>query len=187
MSEVAADELEQSVMQFAWWHFDRDAETNTYSYQGVEETIRYIRIIYETQGPFHGIFGFSQGGICAGHILSQQVKCPDETPFNFAFGIFCAATTMTDPKYHQSSSELIAIPSLHIMGEQDELITIERSQMLKSHFFHPQVIVHSGGAQLICRMYISQNVLGHYVPTQKEIRLTWKKFLEEQAARLNLD
>ena len=51
---------------YGWWTFD---ETN---YYGVEESIEFVSKVIETEGPFEGIIGFSQGAcllslICAKH------------------------------------------------------------------------------------------------------------------------
>lgn len=41
--------------------------------------------------------------------------------------------------------ELIAIPSLHIMGESDEIIPIQMSKSLATCFEEPTIVEHLGG------------------------------------------
>ncbi|OQS03251.1 serine hydrolase (FSH1) [Thraustotheca clavata] len=171
MSEAELAEFKLSMEQFAWYLFDQDeqAEEKTYfAYRGVNEAIEYIRGICETQGPFHGVFGFSQGGMFAGHLLALE-ESNDPRRLGFSFGIFCAAGPMTDPKFKIVPEQPLKAPTLHIMGEQDEVVAMNRSQELAEMFQDAQVFVHPGG---------------HYIPTQKEPRMAWKTFLEAQAARL---
>lgn len=132
-----------SVQQFGWWTSD-DPEL---SYD-------YLSEIWETQGPFDGVLGFSQGATCAALILDR---------FPFHFGIFIAGAIPPSGL----SSDYFALPSLHIMGESDEIISLERSKALADRFEMRQVIIHAGG---------------HYIPTQKEIREEIKTFVNKQVS-----
>ncbi|KAF0682752.1 Aste57867_25155 [Aphanomyces stellatus] len=163
MSEAESEELKQSVAQFAWWNFERKPDSDSYSYIGIEHALDYLDNIVRTQGPFDGVFGFSQGGICAAYMLARQAQ--GDTRFNFSFGVFSAAALMTDSKYKIEVDTPLSMPSLHIMGEQDELISIEKSRLLAAQFTNPTLLPHPGG---------------HYIPTQKEPRTVWKTFFEEQ-------
>ncbi|KAJ5593352.1 hypothetical protein N7537_010256 [Penicillium hordei] len=63
----------------------------------VEET-------FETQGPFDGVFGFSQGAaVLIAYLLDQIAKYP-ERPLPVRFGIFCSTVPIiaTDPAYYRS-------------------------------------------------------------------------------------
>ncbi|OQR99184.1 serine hydrolase (FSH1) [Achlya hypogyna] len=165
MTEAELEELKLSMEQFAWWNFEQVPGTAEYKYSGVDEAVAYVRNIVATQGPFHGVFGFSQGGMFAAHLLTLD----DPAHLSFAFGIFCAAAPMKDPSFAIVPSAPLLLPSLHIMGAQDELVTETRSRALAGHFAVPELIVHNGG---------------HYIPTQKDPRTAWKVFLEAQATQL---
>lgn len=63
----------------------------------VEET-------FQNQGPFDGVFGFSQGAsVLLAYLLDQMVTYP-ERPLPVRFGIFCSAVPIvaTDPDYYRS-------------------------------------------------------------------------------------
>ncbi|RHY27020.1 hypothetical protein DYB32_008912 [Aphanomyces invadans] len=165
LSDGDAEELKTSVAQFAWWEFERQTESDAYSYVGVDDTLSYLEGIIRTQGPFDGVFGFSQGGMCAAYMLSRQQQ--GDTRFQFKFGVFCASALMSDPAFNLSLDSPLRLPSLHILGEQDDLISVEKSQALAAQFDNPVLLTHPGG---------------HYIPTQKDPRTIWKTFFEEQAA-----
>ncbi|KAF0758633.1 hypothetical protein AaE_003876 [Aphanomyces astaci] len=165
LSIEGAEERMQAVAQYAWWTFERRTDHDAYSYAGVEDTLSYLDNIIRTQGPFDGIFGFSQGGICAAYMLARQHQ--GDTRFQFSFGVFCAAAQMTDAAFKIALDSPLPMPSLHIMGEQDELISIEKSRILAEQFDNPVLFPHPGG---------------HYIPTQKDPRTVWKAFFEQQAA-----
>ncbi|EQC38577.1 hypothetical protein SDRG_04281 [Saprolegnia diclina VS20] len=167
MTEAELAELKLSMEQFAWWNFSQDPVTKAYVYHGVDEAVAYIRNIVATQGPFHGVFGFSQGGMFAAHLLALDYGSGART---FEFGVFCASACLTDPAYKKELPPAsLLMPSLHIIGEQDELVVPSRSDELAAVFASADVLRHPGG---------------HYIPTQKEPRTVWKTFFEAQAARL---
>lgn len=71
--EHAADtEDSDDAAQFAWWNFRIDEETGTDELFLVEESVDYIANIVKEQGPFDGVFGFSQGGMMAAMLLHLQ-------------------------------------------------------------------------------------------------------------------
>ncbi|RHX97859.1 hypothetical protein DYB36_009102 [Aphanomyces astaci] len=161
LSIEGAEERMQAVAQYAWWTFERRTDHDAYSYAGVEDTLSYLDNIIRTQGPFDGIFGFSQGGICAAYMLARQHQ--GDTRFQFSFGVFCAAAQMTDAAFNIALDSPLPMPSLHIMGEQDELISIEKSRILAEQFDNPVLFPHPGG---------------HYIPTQKDPRTVWHNQLD---------
>ncbi|KAL2697596.1 hypothetical protein AAEP93_011500 [Penicillium crustosum] len=59
---------------------------------------------FQNQGPFDGVFGFSQGAsVLIAYLLEQIVTYP-ERPLPVRFGIFCSAVPIvaTDPDYYRS-------------------------------------------------------------------------------------
>jgi hypothetical protein len=59
---------------------------------------------FESQGPFDGVLGFSQGAAILLAYLLQQMAAYPEKPVPVQFGIFCSATPIvaTDPVYYRS-------------------------------------------------------------------------------------
>jgi hypothetical protein len=60
------------VTQLKWCDFTRDEETNEFLLQRVDESMEYVANFVKQEGPFDGIFGFSQGGTMASLILQRQ-------------------------------------------------------------------------------------------------------------------
>ncbi|KAF4045027.1 Serine hydrolase (FSH1) [Phytophthora infestans] len=154
-------ETGENVKQLKWCDFTRDEETGQYLLSRVEEAIEYIANFVTKEGPFDGIFGFSQGGSMASMILQRQVST-SESPFAFRFSIFVSAGAIGDPKY--MSDVKVDMPSLHVIGETDAVVDNERSLALKDIFVNPTVFMHPGG---------------HYIPTNKEPKDAFRAFFKE--------
>ncbi|KAG1688860.1 hypothetical protein DVH05_026882 [Phytophthora capsici] len=154
-------ETGESVKQLKWCDFTRDEESGQYLLTRVEEAIEYVANFVKKEGPFDGIFGFSQGGSMASMILQRQVSTA-ESPFAFRFAFFVSAGAVGDPKY--MSDVKVDIPSLHIIGETDAVVDNERSLALKDLFVNPKVLMHPGG---------------HYIPTNKEPKDAFRAFFKE--------
>ncbi|KAL3669822.1 hypothetical protein V7S43_005199 [Phytophthora oleae] len=151
----------ENVKQLKWCDFTRDEKSGQYLLTRVEEAIEYVANFVKKDGPFDGIFGFSQGGSMASMILQRQVNTV-ESPFAFRFAFFVSAGAVGDPKY--MSDVKVDIPSLHIIGETDAVVDNERSLTLKDLFVNPKVLMHPGG---------------HYIPTNKEPKDAFRAFFKE--------
>ncbi|KAG7387614.1 Family of serine hydrolases 3 [Phytophthora pseudosyringae] len=158
---LASGETGENVKQLKWCDFTRDEETGQYLLTRVEEAIEYVATFVKNEGPFDGIFGFSQGGTMASLILQRQVSTP-ESPFAFRFAFFVSAGAVGDSKYR--SDVKVDMPSLHIIGETDAVVDNERSLALKDFFVNPKVLMHPGG---------------HYIPTNKEPKDAYRAFFKE--------
>jgi hypothetical protein len=63
-----------------------------------------VKETFDSEGPFDGVFGFSQGaGVLLAYLLEQMDRYP-EKPLPVQFGIFCSAIPMiaTDQIYYRS-------------------------------------------------------------------------------------
>ncbi|KAJ7465784.1 FSH1-domain-containing protein [Mycena galericulata] len=152
----------------AWWRFlydMRDVST-------VIESFNHIRTVLETQGPFQGIFGFSQGAAFAAMILAfmessdldqnllRNVKHP---AFEFAVMVSgFVAPTQDFPLPPQ-----IRTPSLHIMGLNDIMVAPEISAKLADRFETAQVEIHQGG---------------HFIPRTRAWRSFFCEYLRSRAS-----
>lgn len=63
------------MRQFSWWNFRIDEQTGTHRYTLLEEAVDYIGAFVRKEGPFDGVFGFSQGGMMAHMLLQRQRTC----------------------------------------------------------------------------------------------------------------
>jgi hypothetical protein len=89
------------------------------------------------------------------------VASPTETPFTFKFGILVAAGNCTDPQY--ASTQKVDLPSVHVIGETDAVVTMDRSKALLELYENPTVYYHAGG---------------HYIPTSKEPKDVLREFVK---------
>nr|CCA17541.1 serine hydrolase (FSH1) putative [Albugo laibachii Nc14] len=162
---------EVATNQFSWWDFDIDEQTGKHTYSRVNETIDYIAKLCKEHGPFDGILGFSQGGMLAMMLLQLQTAKLKEHGLQFKFGIFIAAGISQDGSYNWSNLDgmLLDIPTVHIMGRNDAVVSIERSEMLAQAFLNPIVFIHEGG---------------HYIPANKEPKDILRDFYDKIIVKL---
>ncbi|TDH66566.1 hypothetical protein CCR75_006473 [Bremia lactucae] len=157
-----SEEIGENVKQLKWFDFTRDNETGPNILSLVDAAIDYVANFVKNEGPFDGIFGFSQGGSMASLILQRQVNTLD-SPFLFRFALFVSAGAVDDPKYR--SDKKVQMPSLHIIGETDRVVPKDSSLVLKDMFINPTVLMHPGG---------------HYIPTNKERKDALRAFFEKR-------
>ncbi|KAG1469671.1 hypothetical protein G6F56_003122 [Rhizopus delemar] len=154
--EAAADEnAPEEGKPFAWWHPYKNDDNNLTSdgyYRGFKESIEYLKDVLQKQGPFDGIFGFSQGACLAGVMLvalENRKALPllkDLDHPDFKFGMLAAGFKPSSQKATQGFWEhKISTPTLHMIGMEDTLIPPELQQTLVDQCVDPVVIRHAGG------------------------------------------
>lgn len=139
-----------------WWFSSENrsynAEEETSCALGFEQTLGHLNNLFETQGPFDGVFSFSQGACLASILckISQQnstnVKNKYES-IKFKFGILVAGFKSGQSQhavYYDLNSK-INMPTLHIIGETDKVIPKLMSENLLEYFLNTKVFVHPGG------------------------------------------
>lgn len=148
-SYVAAN---SSAGHRAWW-FARDSNftdnsfvnPETGGYYGLEDSLKALGALIEKDGPIHAIWGFSQGACLAGILMAllstPQGKLTDplakelrallpESQGVPAAGIFFSGFRARYEGYHGIYEDGITAPTLHVMGEDDALVSVERSRVL---------------------------------------------------------
>ncbi|KAK9378105.1 serine hydrolase FSH [Kockiozyma suomiensis] len=142
------------------WFVQNDA---TGEYDGIEESWDVLKSYIEKEGPFVGVVGFSQGAVLGSmlvHTLSRLA--PTQEGFKFAVLVsgFRARCPGSDECYP------ITIPTLHVMGEADTIVSNEKSQTLVDACVEDQrkVYVHAGG---------------HFVPSNKDAVSAVTGFIKE--------
>ncbi|GLE05877.1 hypothetical protein PINS_up015058 [Pythium insidiosum] len=166
--QTEAGESQEDPRQFSWWDYHIDDTTGAHTYSKVNESIAYLERICKEQGPFDGVFGFSQGGMMASLLFQLQQTKPNEVPFGFRFGIFVSAASPRDPSY-DFTQETLRFPSVHMMGSTDAVVPVERSRELASRFENAIVYEHSGG---------------HYIPANKDPKDVLRSFLRDMEAAM---
>ncbi|CCG84296.1 protein of unknown function [Taphrina deformans PYCC 5710] len=126
---------EDSADRYSWNYPEDNMSTNLLD---LEASMQRIIPVLETEGPFDGIMGFSQGAAVASAVASilsrdSSIRHP---VMKFAI-LFCGArpaSSIFDGIYHG-----ISTPSLHLVGKQDVMVPLERSLELARAFELPIV------------------------------------------------
>ncbi|KAJ8937831.1 hypothetical protein NQ318_016711 [Aromia moschata] len=150
------------------WFFNRDDKT----FRGIrkggpaigfEESVKFIESVFEKEGPFDGILGFSQGACFVGLLCDLQQRGLINFRFNFAImSSGFKSGSLPHLKYY---TDRINLASLHIFGENDNIIPTEMSEALSNCFDEPIVVRHPGG---------------HYLPAAAVQKPDYQKFFKLQ-------
>jgi predicted esterase len=95
---------------FGWWHAVRDEKSannedpgvgpGAARYEGWSHTCKWIVSLFEREGPFDGVFGFSQGAALAALLVglrSHDGTTTTHKPLAFDFVIMAGAFVANDP------------------------------------------------------------------------------------------
>ncbi|MDH5302242.1 MAG: serine hydrolase family protein [Gammaproteobacteria bacterium] len=99
---------------YCWFQYGDDG-----SYQEVEPTLQYLSQLIDEQGPFDGVFGWSQGAVMSLMLLADYQARQQPLPFQW---MVLGAGGL--PKCEPWQSRLrvpVTMPSLHVVGEQESL------------------------------------------------------------------
>lgn len=145
---------------FGWWHAVEDRETGV-EYKGWPRTREWIRTVFERDGHFDGVFGFSQGAALAGLLVGLR----GERPLAFDFAVIVSGFASSDPRHaaYYAAQERYALPSFHLIGRTDGIVQPAASLRLASRFSDPTIVHHDGG---------------HVIASTTEVREHYRQFLE---------
>lgn len=144
------------------FHWDNEGLPNkAVRYRGWEQTEETLHKALEEEAPIDGVVGFSQGATAAALFAAGLA------PGTLKFGIFISGFRPYDEAFASrlGNESLSQLPTLHIMGESDEIIPLERSlAMAEAVGPRAQTFRHPGG---------------HMVPTcSGEVKAAWQSFLD---------
>jgi len=137
---AAFGEIPEYPMQRVWWLSSED----NVDYEGFDASVAYLEAVFRDQGPFDGVIGFSQGGTL-GAVLAAMLPHP-AISLRFAVCISSfPSRARAHAKYVQPGS--VALPSLHVLGLDDILVTPDRSIKLYEAFdpTSARLVKHGGG------------------------------------------
>jgi acetyl esterase/lipase len=181
---VYVDAPSLAAGDFGWWHAvasERDPASDDPGlggrhrhYKGWARTRTAIVSAFETQGPFDGVLGFSQGAALAALLVG--LRAPDgsttsERPLRFQFAIVVSGFASNDGElaHLYERREAYDLPSLHVIGGRaDAIVPSDDSRRLASLFRAPQIVEHGGG---------------HVVPGAPDVVARVRAFLEAQVDR----
>ncbi|KAI0559087.1 Serine hydrolase (FSH1) [Gracilaria domingensis] len=139
-----------------WWVAERQASV----YVGVDQTIAYLKDVFR-ENHIDGLLGFSQGATVVSLICAMREQPVfDSLRFALLFSGFPSRATLHQPLYEIS----IKVPSLHVWGEQDEIVPPKACEALYERF-------DSGNRS----QYVHQK--GHLVPGDAGARRAVSQFL----------
>ncbi|ORX49990.1 FSH1-domain-containing protein [Piromyces finnis] len=149
-----------------WWNFSDDDK----KYFGLEESLELLLKIMKEEGPFDGVFGFSQGSsmaaILCSHLELENEKGNQEVPPTPKFVMFFSGFRPDDDAYNKyfNSERKLKIKSLHVYGEEDKWLNPERSKKLATFYENPTILTHSGG---------------HFIPMEAEKRHYYVDYIKQ--------
>jgi predicted sulfurtransferase len=125
---------------------------------GLEESLKVLDGVLDTQGPWDGILGFSQGASIAALLAARECKDrsnnTEERKRRFKFVICCSGYKSPLHKPEKEEEEAneenkISMPSLHLYGtnKQDRQISEPESKSLREQFDPTQRVLlrHNAG------------------------------------------
>jgi acetyl esterase/lipase len=170
---VYVDAPSLSVGDHGWWHAVGDTGDGAVDYRGWEATRAALLSVFDEQGPFDGVFGFSQGAALVG--LLAGLRSPGRTltpqrPLTFDFAIMVGGFVSRDAAHAAlyGARASYDVPSLHILGRADGIVPPESSRELAARFENPVIVEHDGG---------------HVIAGDESTRKAVRAFLEEMIRR----
>ena len=154
----------ESEQERGWW-FSRpnkgyNAMDVTDTCLGFEESLKLVEEIFESQGPFDGVLGFSQGAAFVS--LLCVLKNDPKNKIEFKFAILIAGFQSLVSHHEHMYSGPIDCPSFHTIGSTDGVIPTRSSEELLNKFTNGTAYRHDGG---------------HYVPASPQLRTEITEFL----------
>jgi predicted esterase len=145
--------LDSSERGRAWW---RASDESPPCYQGINESIDFVLGFIREHGPFDILLGFSQGACLAAALVLTHPE------IELKGVILAGGFVPRDPVVCGKLLVPGEIPSLHIIGNKDEIVPPEGSIALSKLFLDPQIVRHEGG---------------HFIPTASEYAQQYRSFV----------
>lgn len=130
---------------------------------GFEESLATLRQTAEQHGPFDGVMGFSQGAALVALLCALQQR--QELNWGFRFAILVAGFRSRSAPHQKLYDERMELPTLHVYGDNDQVIPGEMSEDLVQLYSNATVLRHAGG---------------HHIPASGKEKPTYIQFLEGQ-------
>ena len=116
---------------YGWWHAVVEPGSSVHGdpgvsggpkyYKGWPRTRDWLISVFTEQGPFDGVFGFSQGAALTGLLTGLRApdgKATEERPLVFDFAVIVSGYPSVDPDHavRYTAKDSFAVPSLHEVG-----------------------------------------------------------------------
>ena len=124
-------------------------------YDGWATSRDFIAEYCNREGPFDGVFGFSQGATLAA-LLVALGAAP-----TFGFAILVGGFASVDPEHATLyRAGACHVPSVHIIGLTDAVVPPQRSRALAESFREPLILEHEGGHVVPATAGVLEGTLG---------------------------
>lgn len=149
---------DSSADLYGWWIKTSSGPKGLLEYKIEESTFRYLRSYIIENGPFDGVIGFSQGAGFGGFLVNnfnELLNLTKEQQPDLKFFISFSGFRLEPKEYqHHYDNNKNFIPSLHIKGELDAVVSEERVNRLYETWPEDKrsILVHPGS---------------HFVPNSK--------------------
>ncbi|CAF0977878.1 unnamed protein product [Rotaria sp. Silwood1] len=154
--------------RYQWMSYKPEDPVTNYNYDTIRESIEYVINYINNNGPFNGLLGFSQGAIVCATMLLNIPNWPI-LPNCIKFVILIGCPQINDetikPILETFDKQNQLLPSFHISGMNDTLITPELSEKV-FQYFNP----------LVAEFYIHKG--GHYCPNDSNFRQKLRDFIQ---------
>ena len=138
--ELVVHQAARTEGKICWWDASDDDPPK---YVGFADSLSSLSDAWRDLGPFDGCLGFSQGAAVASLMASTAgSKFP-----GLRFVVCCGGFVVRDPLAHEmlANASSIRIPSLHLIGNADDVVSPARSLELSNYFRDPTVVRHEQG------------------------------------------
>ena len=166
-NEIPSPETDSSEQPLTGWWFskiNRSYLAQDYSdcCDGFEKSLDVIAKALEENGPFDGIISFSQGSSMLSLVCTLKEE-GDPRFQDFKFAIFVAGFKSRQIQHQKFYEKTITTPSLHVIGDTDQVIPKDMSEDLLEVYANPVVVRHAGG---------------HFIPTASPQKKAYLEFLK---------
>lgn len=149
-------EDEGEAVRATWWH-TAEGDDGAVAYRGWDESAREIRRLYEAE-RCDGVLGFSQGAVAVAALCVADPPLPN---LQYAVMVSGFAPRDTAIAAALASAAPLALPTMHVWGTADEIVSGDKSERLSTFFEGPACVVHEGG---------------HFVPTGDAVNGQYEQF-----------
>ena len=166
----ADESLEAAEHGRTWWRWrSGPLGAKEYDRESLESSFEALRVVCETDGPFDGLLGFSQGACLVAMLACRQEQGTLPACMRFRFAALFSGFLPHDPTLARPMLEAkpATIASFHCFGAQDSIISREQS-------------VEAMGLFEPARCCSVEHESGHLVPSSKFVRTAFRDFLSRQ-------
>lgn len=146
--------VSEELNQHGWWYLPtKEIFRQPHKYEGIEESIEYLKGVIENNNPVDVVLGFSQGSVMASVLLSKNLLP------GCGMAILMSGSDIQDELYHPM--KFIGTKTILLAGEKDTLCTIDDSLKLAKRYENFELITHRWGHVIPTSSLVRDALLEH--------------------------